>query len=242
MPVRGRQYRGEDRGPSELSGRCRLQTWRRCDRRPGCGCTRWALAGRLQDGLRLVLPPGCRRFHFGGDPDRADESRGAQPWRLAVGQFRASTGFHPRRRPGADLPCSLLSEENTCLVYAARPLTYRTLPTSNDLRCEYALKSAACDKADVFLKSYGVLQLVGCARRASINVMTRELGLQHDHVSLVSALFQISDDKGNVECLMAGERMFTPRAGLCQQLCLPIPGLRTWRIWYRCLASRTAHA
>ena len=116
-------------------------------------------------------------------------------------------------RARAGLPCPLLSEEKTCSVYAVRPFACRTLLSSDALRCEDALKSAVSGKADVYMKSYGVLQLVGCAHRAGINAITRELGLQHDDVSLVSALSQISDDKDTVERWMAGARVFTPRAG-----------------------------
>jgi hypothetical protein len=106
-----------------------------------------------------------------------------------------------------------LSEEKTCSVYAVRPFACRTLLSSDAVLCEDALKSAVSGKADVYMKSYGVLQLVGCAHRAGINAITRELGLQHDDVSLVSALSQISDDKDTVERWMAGARVFTPRAG-----------------------------
>ena len=45
-------------------------------------------------------------------------------------------------RARAGLPCPLLSEEETCSVYAVRPFACRTLLSSDDLRCEDALKLA----------------------------------------------------------------------------------------------------
>ncbi|MCG5248744.1 MAG: YkgJ family cysteine cluster protein [Methylorubrum extorquens] len=122
-----------------------------------------------------------------------------------------STGVSGQGRAG--LPCPLLGAGKSCSVYAVRPFACRTLLSSDALRCEEALKSAASGRDDVSTKSYGIIQLIGCAHRAGINAIAKELGLQHDDVSLVSALSQINDDKGIINRWIEGGRVFKPRSG-----------------------------
>jgi hypothetical protein len=123
----------------------------------------------------------------------------------------AFSGLNDIARAKTGQPCPFLNSELECSIYEIRPFACRSFYSPDATRCEAGYRAVVSGLGDVTVISHGMPQILGCAYRASINGLVKDLGLQHDDVDLVSTVAAIRKDPNLIERWARGEHVFVAR-------------------------------
>jgi hypothetical protein len=160
---------------------------------PGCtACCYQTVEATIPEAILIAL-----RL---GDP--------ADPRRRQILDAAASLkGLSPLERKRTGRPCPLLVDDR-CSVHDDRPLTCRSVLSSNAEGCRASLLSVLAGRDELPNDYFLAAQYLIRGNVAALQGICRDLGLQHGAFDLVQMLAALIRDPGIIERWLAGERVF----------------------------------
>jgi Fe-S-cluster containining protein len=116
-------------------------------------------------------------------------------------------GLSAAQRAASQVACAFLQNDNTCGVYAVRPLSCGSYFSFDAGACEQDRKSG---DASVSIPVYGLPGVLNSVITDGLWAACEDHGLQSCTVELTAAVTQILDDPTAVSRWLAGQQVFTP--------------------------------